>query len=177
MQILGCLSDNPSASRVKRRRESGNTDASIPQSQQNYRGALWEQASFSGGPLQRQIAAAKLEPPALMQAYCVPANSWEFNNFVTPQMGSQAQPSYMPSQVDSPPITQNAEPFLLGTNFQPILPGQDAPHLFDPHIQSHSSAEDPAGTTAVDLSASDDLFSVWESAPISFRCVNLILIS
>ena len=174
MQILGCLSDNPSSSRVKRRRESGNTDIPIPQSQQNYRGALWEQPSFAGGPLQRQIAAAKLEPPALMQAYCVPTPNWEYNNFVTPQMGSQVQQPYMPSQVDNSlnhQITQNTDTssFLLGTNFHPTLPGQGAPHLFDPHVQAQISSEDPAAASSSGPDLSDDLFSMWENAPISFR--------
>ena len=175
MQILGCLSDNPSGSRVKRRRESGIIDPPISQSQQNYRGALWEQASFAGGPLQRQIAAAKLEPPSLMQAHCVPTNSWEFNSFVAPQMGSHIQQSFIPSQVDnalSHPITHNAGPssFLLGNNFQS---SQDAhaPHPLDPHMQAHIPSEDPSSTGP---DVSDDLFSMWENAPISFRCVILV---
>jgi len=172
MQILGCLSDNPSSSRVKRRRESGNAELPIAQSQQNYRGALWEQPSFAGGPLQRQIAAAKLEPPSLMQAYCVPTPNWEYNNF-DPQMGSQMQQPYMPSQVDNSlnhQVTQNTDPssFLLGTNFQPTLPGQSA-HLFDPHMQTQIPSEDPTAASSTGPDLSDDLFSMWENAPISFR--------
>jgi hypothetical protein len=164
-QILGCLSDQRGNPQLKRRYESGG-DSPVSQSQQTYHGALWEQDSFAGGPLQRQIAAKKLEPPTLMQVP-VSTNSWDF----TPQTGDSA---FMTGQVDntlSTCITKNSDSlsFLEGTNSQPSLFDQEAaPHLFDPHLQPHAATEDSA---TLDPNLSDNIVAMWANVPISFRCV------
>lgn len=151
---------------MKRRYES---DGDSPISQKTYHGALWEQDSFAGGPLQRQIAAKKLEPPTLMQVP-VSTNSWDF----TPQTGDSA---FMTGQVDNPLsncITKSSDSlsFLEGAT-QPSLLSQEAhedhaPQLFDPHLQAHCATEDPA---ALDPNLSDNIMSMWANVPISFRCV------
>jgi len=149
---------------LKRRRDTEEFDSSDPQSQLNYHGALWEQSSFAGGSLQRQIAAAKLDRPPLMQTpppYAPATNTWGVNDPFAPQTGqpSQSHPAFsMADEVDnnfSHPIAQNPDPtsFMTNTNFQPSSPIQAAqlPNL--------------------EIDFSSDLMELWANLPLSFGCV------
>ena len=180
MQILCSLSDNPSSSQPKRRREPNTIidPHPQPQSQHNYRGALWEQPSFAGGPLQRQIAASKLELPPHMQMleYAGPGSHWDING-VTAKMGSHEQQSSITGPVvDTTRNIPPPVPFAAGVAVHPISFGQDdhTPYLLDPHLQPYApqAAQDPASSIGLDVP--DDLFAMWENAPISFRCVDFL---
>lgn len=179
MEILCSLSDNPSSPQPKRQRDP---TAIIdpppqPQSHQDYRGALWEQPSFAGGPLQKQIAASKLELPLHMQMpeYGAPASHWDISSFAMPQMGSHEQSFSMAGPVDVTPQPA-AGPFAAGVADHPPLFGTLAdgltPYLLDPHLQGYVPAEDPASSIGLDVP--DDLFTMWENAPVGFRCVVLL---
>lgn len=174
MQILGSLSDQPTTPQLKRRLELNIIEPPVSQghNQQDYHGSLWEPTTIVGGSVQRQIAAAKLELPAHMQAY--PTGNWHINNFLPPQMGSNVQQPFVPviGQVEHPlypPIAQNPSPasFMAGSNYQPSFISQArAPHLLDPPMQTHFPAEGPPNFAGLDLS--DDLLAMWANAPISF---------
>jgi hypothetical protein len=170
MQMLCSLGDHPASPQPKRRPVPNITDPAVSQSQQNYHGTLWEQPSFAGGPLQKQIAAAKLELPPHMQEYDVPTGLWDINNFPTPSMNSHVQQPFVTGQVDNAlnllPNTDFTLP--LETNFHLPASSQEAYpcHLLDPLVQGYVSGEDPAA-----LDVSNELFAMWENAPISFRCV------
>jgi hypothetical protein len=163
MQTLGCLNDDQSNPQLKRRRKLDIIDPPISQSQQRHHGALWEQTR---GPLQMQIAAEKLEPPALMQASCVHMNSWDVNSFSSPLMGDIECQPFMTSQagnVLNDPTTKSA---LAGTNLHPSSSqGAHTLHSLDPHLQPPGSSEDPS-TMGHDIP--DELFAMWSNLPISF---------
>jgi hypothetical protein len=177
-QILGCLSDQWSNPQLKRRRESSdNVGPSVPQSQRNHQGALWEQANFSGEDLQRQIAASKLDPSALMQASCAPTSTW---NILAPQMDDTrcSQPFLTIPGFDYP-IAQSTDPasFLAESNLQPSPSGRevlDALHLHEPHLQAHDFV-DPMSSMGIDWS--DDLFKMWANVPMNFRFAFFFLFS
>lgn len=164
-QILGCLSDHRSNPQLKRRRETEVLDSPDPESQSNYHGSLWEQTSFAGGSLQRQIAATKLDRPPLMQTppYAPTTNTWGVNDSFAPQTDQTQQPLHSQPSFNmtdpvynnfSHPIAQNADPtsFVADTNFQLPSPIQ-------------------AAQLPLEVDFSNDLMELWANLPLSFGCV------
>ena len=168
MQTLGCMNDQRSNPKLKRRCEQDIFDPSISQ---------WEQAS-SVEPLRRQSAGGRLEPPAPMQSPCLPTNGWDVANLLTPRMNNQhshVQRPFMTNQADNTiyhPITHNTDSSLFpaGPNSHRsmyTLGGAHGPHLLVPQLQPHSPSDDPST-----LNLSDDLLAVWSNPPTA-RCVLL----
>ena len=162
-QILGCLSDHRSNPQLKRRRETEILEPPVSQIQRDYHASLWEQTSFAGGSLQRQIAAAKLEPPALMQTPYAPTNNWDIHNSLGPQL-AQPQPSH---PLPSFSMTSHDNSFS-----RPVPQNSDtAPFFADPNFQPSLSAVQATQSPDLGINFSNELIELWANLPLSFGCV------